>query len=146
VPDLTPRTPTSRLPALVVAALLLALQGVAALVFAVVEIGQIRSTRPVVGIGVTLIMLGYAALLAVVARGVLRHRRWSRGLAVVTQLILLLLGWSFREAPTTWVGIVFGLVAATALVCLLLPASTRAFLGSDATDTSDDPDAGPGQG
>ncbi|MCW2819997.1 MAG: hypothetical protein JWR42_2784, partial [Marmoricola sp.] len=112
------------------AAALLALQGLAALVFAVVEIGQIRSSRPVVGVGVALIMLGYAALLAVVARGVLRSRRWSRGLAVVTQLILLLLGWSFRAAPTTGVGVLFGLVSLTALVCLLLPGSTRAFLGT----------------
>jgi hypothetical protein len=116
----------------VVAAAMLALQAVGALVFAVVEIGQIRSSRPVVGIGVSLIMLAYAVLLAAVARAVLRGRRWSRGVAVVSQLILLLLGWSFRQPPTTWVGVVFGLVSLTALVCLLLPASTRAFLGSDA--------------
>lgn len=128
VPALPPRTPTSRPPALVVAAALLAVQSLAALVYAVVEVGQVRSSRPVVGVGVTLIMLGYAVLLAAVARGVLRSRRWSRGLAVVTQLILLLLGWSFRESPTTAVGVTFGLVAATALVCLVLPASTRAFL------------------
>ena len=111
---------------------MLALQSVAALVFAVVEVGQVRSSRPVVGIGVSVIMLAYAVLLAAVARAVLRCRRWSRGVAVVGQLILLLLGWSFRQPPTTWVGVVFGLVSLTALVGLLLPASTRAFLGTDA--------------
>ncbi|WP_375426473.1 hypothetical protein [uncultured Friedmanniella sp.] len=134
MPDPTPRTPTSRPPSLSVAATLLALQAAAALVYAVLEVGQIRGSRPVVGTGVALIMLGYAVVLAAVARGVLRWRRWSRGLAVVTQLILLLLGWSFREPPTTAVGVVFGLVSATALVCLLLPSSTRAFLGPDAAD------------
>lgn len=134
MPDLTPRTATSHPPTLVVTAALLALQAVAALVFAVVEIGQIRSSRPVVGIGVSVIMLGYAVLLVVVARAVLRGRRWSRGVAVVSQLIVLLLGWSFREPPTTWAGVVLGVVSATALVCLLLPASTQAFLGSDPPD------------
>ena len=130
-PTSTPRALGTRPPALLVAAVLLALQGLGALVFAVLEVGQIRSSRPVVGVGVSLIMLGYAVLLALVARGVARGRRWSRGLAVVTQLILLLLGWSFREPPTTWVGLVFGAVSFTALVCLLLPGSTRAFLGPD---------------
>ncbi len=134
MPPLTPTSPTSRPPALAVAAVLLLLQSVAALVYAALEVGQIRSSRAIVGVGVTLIMLGYAVLLAAVARGVLRGRRWSRGLAVVSQLILLLLGWSFRQPPTTWVGLLFGVVSVTALVCLLLPASTRTFLGAGSPD------------
>jgi len=124
--------PLRRPPALLVAAGLLGLQALAALVFAVLEISQIVPSRAVVGVGVSLIMLGFAALLAAAARGVARSRRWSRSLAVVTQLILLLLGWSFRPAPTTVVGVVLAVVALTALVCLLLPSSTRAFLGEDA--------------
>ena len=118
--------------ALLVAAGLLLLQCLAALVFGVLEAAQIRPVRVVMGVGVTLIMLGYAVLLAVVARGVARGRRWSRGLAVVTQLILLLLGYSFRQPPTTLAGFAMAVVALVALVCLLLPASTRAFVGDDA--------------
>ena len=118
--------------ALLVAAGLLLLQSLAALVFGVLEAAQIRPVRLVMGVGVTLIMLGYAVLLAVVARGVARGRRWSRGLAVVTQLILLLLGYSFRQPPTTLAGSAMAVVALAALVCLLLPASTRAFVGDDA--------------
>lgn len=129
VPPLAAGSPAPRPPALLVAAALLVLQAVAALVFAVIEVGEVRSSRPVVGIGVALIMLGYAVLLAAVARAVARARRWSRGVAVVTQLILLLLGWSFRQPPTTLVGLLFAAVALAALVSLLLPASTRAFLG-----------------
>ena len=124
--------PVRRPPALLVAAGLLGLQSLAALVFAVLEISHLVPSRAVVGVGVSLIMLGFAALLAAAARGVARSRRWSRSLAVVTQLILLLLGWSFRQAPTTVVGAVLAVVALTALVCLLLPSSTRAFLGEDA--------------
>ena len=127
------RTPSDRPPALLVAAALLAVQALAALVFGVLEASQIRPVRAFMGIGVTVLMLGYGVLLGLLARGVARARRWSRGPAVVTQLILLLLGYSFRQPPTTWAGFVMAVVALTALVCLLLPASTRAFLGEDAT-------------
>jgi len=120
-----------RVPALQVAAVLLALQSLAAVVFAVLEAVHLSPLRLVMGVGVTLIMAGYGLLLALVARGVSRARRWSRGLAVVTQLILLLLGYSFRQPPTTLAGFVMAVVAFTVLVCLLLPASTRAFVGDD---------------
>jgi hypothetical protein len=123
--------PARRVPALLVAAALLGLEGLAALTFGALEAGHISPVRAVMGIGVTLIMLGYGILLAAVARGVARGRRWSRGLAVVTQLILLLLGYSFRQPPTTWAGLLMGLVALTVLVCLLVPSSTRVFLGED---------------
>lgn len=124
--------PVRRLPALLVAAGFLGLESLAALVFAGLEASQIDSSRLVLGVGVSLIMLGFAVLLAAVARGVARSRRWSRSLAVVTQLILLLLGWSFRQPPTTVVGVVLATVALTVLVCLLLPSSTRSFLHEDA--------------
>lgn len=118
--------------ALLLAAVLLGLQALAALTFGALEAGQIRPVRAVLGIGVTLIMLGYGVLLGAVARGVALGRRWSRGLAVVTQLILLLLGYSFRQPPTTWAGLVMGLIALTVLICLLAPASTRTFLAGNA--------------
>jgi len=112
---------------------MLGLESLAALTFGVLEASQIRPVRAVMGVGVTVIMLGYGVLLAVVARAVGRGRRWSRGLAVVTQLILLLLGYSFRQPPTTWAGLVMGLVALTVLVCLLVPSATRTFVGEDAS-------------
>jgi hypothetical protein len=126
-------TSPSRVPALLVAAALLGLEGLAAVVFGIVEASQVRAARAVMGIGVTVIMVGYGLLLALVARGVARGRRWSRGLAVVTQLVLLLLGYSFRQPPTTWAGLLMGLVALTVLVCLLVPSSTRTFVGEDAS-------------
>lgn len=127
------RTSSARPPALLVAAALLAVQALAALVFGVLEASQIQPVRAFMGIGVTVLMLAYGVLLGLLARAVARARRWSRGPAVVTQLILLLLGYSFRQPPTTWTGLVMAVVALTVLVSLLLPASTRAFLGEDAT-------------
>ncbi len=124
-------TPVGRTPTLLLAAVLIASEGAAALVFGGLEASQISPRRAVMGVGVTLIMLGYGVLLALVARGVARGRRWSRGLAVVTQLILLLLGYSFRQPPTTWAGLLMGLVALAVLVCLLMPSSTKVFIGED---------------
>ncbi len=122
-----------RVAALRLAAVLLGLEGLAAAGFAVLEAAHLNPVRLVMGVGVTVLMLGYALLLALVARGVARARRWSRGLAVVTQLILLLLGYSFRQPPTTLAGLAMAVVALTVLVCLLLPDSTRAFVGGDLT-------------
>jgi peptidoglycan/LPS O-acetylase OafA/YrhL len=127
------RTPSDRPSALLVAAALLAVQALAALVFGVLEASQIRPVRAFMGIGVTVLMLAYGVLLGLLARAVARARRWSRGPAVVTQLILLLLGYSFRQPPTTLAGFAMAAVALTVLVCLLLPASTHAFVGDDLT-------------
>jgi peptidoglycan/LPS O-acetylase OafA/YrhL len=130
------RTSPPRVPALLVAAALIGVESLTAVVFAVLEAGQIRPGRAGMGVGVTLIMLGYGALLALVARGVFRGRRWSRGPAVVTQLILLLLGYSFRQPPTSVAGLLMAVVALTALVCLLVPSATRTFVGEDASGSS----------
>lgn len=119
---------TPRPPYLIAATATLALEAVVAFVFGVLEIGQIRSSRAVVGVGVSIIMIGYGVLLAAVARGVLRGRRWSRAPAVATQLILLPIAWSFRAAPTTWVGLVMAAAAVVTLVGVLHPRSTAVFV------------------
>lgn len=123
-------SPAGRPPLLVLAAAVLLIEAVVAFVFGVVEIGQIRTNRAVVGIGVTVIMLGLAVALLLVGRGVLRARRWSQAPAAAIQLILLPTAWNFRDPPTTWVAVVLGLVALSALVGLLHPRSSRAFIAS----------------
>ena len=68
---------------------MLALEAVIALGYAALEVGQVRMTRAAVGVGVAILMAGFGLLLLLVARGVFRGQRWSRGPAVATQLILL---------------------------------------------------------
>ena len=63
-------TSSGRPVTLVVAATLLALEAVIALVYAVIEIGQVRITRAGSGVGVTIMMACFGLLLLVVARGV----------------------------------------------------------------------------
>jgi hypothetical protein len=133
VPDAATRRRPVQLTA---AAALTALEGLAALVFGVLEIGEIRLFRAVVGVGVALLMIGFAVLLLAAARGLLRVRRWARGPVVALQLIIGLTGWSFRGGETTPVAVVMIAVAVVTLVLVLHPASTRALVGEPGGETS----------
>ena len=115
---------------IVVAAALLALEGLAGLAYATLELGQIKMSRAAVGIGVAILMACFGLVLLLVARGVFQGRRWSRGPAVVTQLILLPLAWSFKGGATTWVAVLLAVLAITALVGLVHPRSTAVFIAS----------------
>jgi hypothetical protein len=124
--------PTSRPAPLLAAAVLLAIEALAALVFGGIALTQIRPSRAEVGTGVAIWMLGYGVLLLVLARGVFLGRRWSRAPSAATQLILLPLAFSFRGEPTTWVAGAIAVAAVATLVGLLHPRSTEVFVGPPA--------------
>jgi hypothetical protein len=111
-----------------VAAVLLAIEALIALAYAAVEVGQVRMSRAVVGVGVTILMACFGLVLFLVARGVFLGRRWSRGPAVATQLILLPIAWSFKGGGTTWVSVVLAVLAVAVLVGVLHPRSTAVFV------------------
>jgi len=121
-------TSSARPVTLIVAATLLALEALIALVYAVIEIGQVGITQTGLGIGVTIMMACFGLLLLLVARGVFLGRRWSRGPAVATQLILLPIAWSFKGGSTTWVSVVLAALAIAVLVGVLHPRSTAVFV------------------
>jgi hypothetical protein len=126
---MTDAQPLGRRPlTIVMAAAVLALEAVIALGYAVLGIGQVRMTRAAVGVGVTILMAAFGLLLLVVARGVFLGKRWSRGPAVATQLILLPIAWSFKGGSTTWVSIVLAALAIAVLVGVLHPRSTAVFV------------------
>ncbi|MFG2428312.1 hypothetical protein [Streptomyces sp. NPDC048590] len=77
--------------------------------------------------GLTLVALGLIPLFA--ARGLLRRRSWSRGPALITQLMALPVAWTLLRAQGALIpaGIVLAAVAVTALVLVLNPATTRAL-------------------
>jgi len=77
--------------------------------------------------GLTLVALGLIPLFA--ARGLLRRRSWSRGPALITQLMALPVAWTLLRAQGALIpaGIVLAAVAVTALVLLLNPATTQAL-------------------
>ncbi|MET7702911.1 hypothetical protein [Streptomyces sp. NPDC005485] len=77
--------------------------------------------------GVTVILLALLPLLA--ARGLLLRRSWSRGPAVITQIMALPVAYSLLQADSVAIpaGIALAVVAVTALVLLVNPATTRAL-------------------
>lgn len=129
----------TRPPQLVGAAALAAVEGLVALGFGVAEIFQVRLFRAVVGVGVAVFMIGFAALLLAAARGLLHLRRWARAPVVVVQLIMLPVGWSFRGGQTTPVAAAMIIVALLTLVLILHPRSTQALVvpGTGADDPDD---------
>lgn len=116
---------------LVIAAGLIGVEALGTAAFGVFEATQIRLDRLVVGGGTVVLLLGYAVLLGVAARGVFLGRKWSRGPAFATQLLHLPVAWSFRGGPTDWIFYLLAGLSVVTLICLVLPASTRHFLQPD---------------
>ncbi|WP_055492490.1 hypothetical protein [Streptomyces sp. TP-A0356] len=130
----TPQTPEAepRPARLTAAAALAGLEGLALLVGGVWMLvlgltGSPDDRRQAVTGGVTLMVLGLLPLLA--ARGLLLRRSWSRGPAVVTQIMALPVAYNLLQADSIAIpgGIALGVVAVAALVLLVNPATTRAL-------------------
>ncbi|MDH6629485.1 peptidoglycan/LPS O-acetylase OafA/YrhL [Streptomyces sp. LBL] len=77
--------------------------------------------------GITLILLALLPLLA--ARGLLGRRSWSRGPAVITQIMALPVAYNLLQADSVAIpaGIALAVVAIAALVLLVSPATTQAL-------------------
>ncbi|GAA2319112.1 hypothetical protein OKJ48_41410 [Streptomyces kunmingensis] len=77
--------------------------------------------------GVTLIVLALLPLLA--ARGLLARKGWSRGPAIITQIMALPVAYTLLQADSMAIpgGIALAAVAIAALVLLVNPATTRAL-------------------
>ncbi|MEU2545257.1 hypothetical protein ABZ618_07400 [Streptomyces roseolus] len=75
---------------------------------------------------VTMIALGLIPLAA--ARGLWRMRSWSRGPAVITQILALPVAWQMLQTEGVIpYGIVLAALAVTGLVLLVNPATTQAL-------------------
>ncbi|MEU6663195.1 hypothetical protein [Streptomyces sp. NPDC046821] len=117
---------------LTAAAALAGLEGVALLVggaFMLVQglSGHPDNTQQAVTGGVTLAVLALLPLIA--ARGLLKRRSWSRGPAIITQIMALPVAYTLLQANSVMIpgGIALAVVAVTALVLLVNPATTRAL-------------------
>lgn len=119
--------------AVTVAALVLALEGVALLAFAVLDVASVTSGRLALGIGTALFFVVYAGGQLAAAWGLVRMRSWARGPAVFTQLVQLGLAWNLRGTGTP---VAPALVVAALVVvgCVLAPPVLRAFEAADPAD------------
>jgi hypothetical protein len=128
----TPSTSDPRPGRLTAAAALAALEGVALLVgggamFVLGLTGDSDDMSTGVTGGITLVALALLPLIA--ARGLLLRRSWSRGPAVITQIMALPVAYNLLRADSVAIpaGIVLAVVAVAALVLLINPATTQAL-------------------
>ena len=116
---------------LLVAASLVAVEGLLLLGYAVLEVASVDSDRVAVAATTGLFFLAYGAGLLVCARGLSRRQSWARSPVVLAQLIQLGVAWSFWGGSTTAVAIGVGLVAVVVLVGIFHPASLAALEAAD---------------
>src|SRR5699024_7253220 len=102
-------------------------EALALIVFAVLDLANITASRFAVGLGGALLLGGYGIALAFAAWNFLRVREWTRGLIVFTQLVMLGLAWNVRDTDPQWLAPVLAPVAVVVLVCMFARPVTRAF-------------------
>ncbi len=112
---------------LLVAAAITALEGVALLVYGVLELVNLAGGRVAMGLTTAGFFGLYGAGLLVLAWTLARGRSWARAPIVGSQLIFLGTAWSFRGGETTWVFVVVSVLALTTVIGLLLPESREAL-------------------
>jgi hypothetical protein len=117
---------------LVVAASLVAVEGVLLLAYGVLEAANVHADRVAMGVTTALFFAALGAVLLVCAWMVARGRAWARSPIVVAQVMFLGLAWSFLGGATTWVSVALALVAVIVLVGLLHPSSVDALSDRDA--------------
>ncbi|WP_183101021.1 hypothetical protein [Nocardioides pelophilus] len=130
MPD-TPNPPPAP-PPLTVAASLVAVQGMVLLALAVVEIADVDPDRRAMGLSTAAFFAAYGALLLVAGWGLWRRTTWSRGPALITQLIWLGLAWNIREHAVAAVTV--AVVALVVLAGVVHPDSIRALSGEEPED------------
>ena len=109
-----------------VAGVVVALEAIAYVAVAWLDLGDVAGGRRGMGLGAGLLLIVYGAGLLFVAWQVRRGRAWARAPLVVVQLIQLLLARDARDGAA-WVSPAMAVSALVVLGCLLSPPVTRAL-------------------
>ncbi len=122
-------------------------QGVAALVVAAVLVVRGiagANQRAVSGLGTAVWFVLVGGVVLAAGRALVIGKRWGRGLAVVTQLLLLPVAWYVAVGSRQPAfGIPAGIVAVTVLILLLTPAAVRWAGGGDQRGPASSANRGP---
>ncbi|MGZ5368599.1 MAG: hypothetical protein ACXWXV_04995 [Aeromicrobium sp.] len=121
----------------VIAVALVAVEAMAYVVFAFIELFSISGGANASGIGIGLFLALYGLAQLFACWMLLKWRAWARGPLIFTQLVQLglawgLKDWGMRESEALLLALLMAITAAVALVCLVLPTVTRALLDEDA--------------
>ena len=112
---MTVRRPSNPAP-LVVAASLVAVEGLLLLGYAVLELASTSSDRVAVAVTTAVFFAAYGGLLLAAAWAVTHGRSWARSPIVLAQLIQLGVAWSFRGGGTTVAAAVLAVERGAAVV------------------------------
>ncbi|OBB91542.1 hypothetical protein [Mycobacterium sp. 852002-30065_SCH5024008] len=128
------------------AGLLVVVQGLAALVVAAVLVvrGVAGADQRVVnGLGTAVFFVLVGAVVLAAGRALTVGKRWGRGLAVITQLLLLPVAWYLTvDSHRPGFGIPAGIVALSVLGLLFSPAGVR-WAAGDQRDSANSANRGP---
>ena len=127
--------------------MIVAAEGAAGLVAAVVYVVSGLGGADEAGLN----KFGTAGWFAIIGGGVLAAawalwtgRRWGRGVAVFTQLLLLPVAWYLAVGSQQWMfGIPVGLIAIGTLVLLFSPSTVRWLEGQEDSDPASADNSGP---
>ena len=122
-----PTAPTS----LLVAAAVVAVEGLGTAIFGVVEALHTTSARVVMGTTTSLFFVGFGAALVLCAWGLTRISSWARGPVLFTQLAGLGLAWNFRGGDTWWISVMLAVPSVITLVAMLRPSTITALNDAD---------------
>ncbi len=129
------------------AGFIVAAQGLAALVVAAVLVVRAiggADQRVVNGVGTALWFLVIGAVVLAAGRALVVGRRWGRGLAVFTQLLLLPVAWYLAVGSHQRAfGIPLAIVALAVLILLFSPTALRWAAGGDQRGPASSASGGP---
>jgi peptidoglycan/LPS O-acetylase OafA/YrhL len=129
------------------AGFLVVVQGVAALVLAAVLVVRGiagADERVVNGVGTAVFFVLVGAVVLAAGRALTVGKRWGRGLAVITQLLLLPVAWYLTvDSHRPGFGIPAGVVALAVLGLVFSPAGLRWAAGGDQRDSASSANRGP---
>lgn len=130
-----------------VAGWIVAVQGVAALVVAAVLVvrGIAGADQHVVnGLGTAVLFILAGGVVLAAGRALVIGKRWGRGFAVFTQLLLLPVAWYLAVGShQPAFGIPAGVAALTTLILLFTPAAVRWAVGGDQRGPASSASGGP---
>lgn len=109
---------------------IVAIEAVAYLALAVLDLTNVSSERLGLGLGAGVLLAIYGAGQLFAAWRLTRGEGWARSPLIVTHLIQLLLAWNLRGSDQSWLAVVIAAFSVVVLGCLLAPPVTRA-LGHD---------------
>lgn len=103
------------------------MEAAALIVLAILDLSDVNSDRVAVGLGGSVLLLGFGALLALAAWKFLYWHEWTRGLIVCGQLVALGLAWNLRGSEPDWLAGTVAIAAVAVIACTVSGPITRAF-------------------